>query len=383
MNNYYRDSIFEVNLDTIKDNIVEIKDKCSKDDFLYVVVKADAYGHGIIQVSKTALEAGGDGLGVVTLDEALTIRKHLKDAKVLCMGVIPDRYYEFACENDITVSIANLHGAAIAAKADYSKPLLVQLKINTGLNRIGLGNLEDVKEAISILQQNDKIVIEGIFAHFATSEDDDKNEYTQMQADNLKYIVDNVDHKFKQIHCTNSAALLRWPNTFDFTNTNRTGVGIYGISLRPEQSNFKVKSAVTVKSLITQVHVHPAGTKIGYSNTYITTEENEIVATIAIGYADGFARSHKGSKVKCGDQYGTIVSNICMDQLMIKFEKPVSIGDEVILISTEDPEVDVYQRAKQAESVPQEILPRFGLRLVKVYTKNGEVVEVDNTLLNK
>jgi len=382
MNSYYRNSIIEINLDTLKNNINEVKEKCSKDKFLYAVIKGDAYGHGIKQMAEIAVESNADAVAVATLDEAMIIRKYQKDVKILCLGIIPDEDYEIACDNDITLTIANHHSLLVAAKANYSKPLNVQLKVNSGMNRIGFKELNEFEEVIEILEQNDKINIEGIFTHFATAEDYDKEDYLMMQLNSFKEIVTNLNYNFKQIHCTNSASLLKFHDKIDFTNTNRVGITLYGALEDKIQNEYNIKSAFVLKSKIAQVQVYPTGTKVGYSNRYTTSGTEEIIATIPLGYADGFARLHTASKVKCGDQYGVIVGSVCMDQLMIRFEKPVKIGDEIILIS-DDKEIDVFKRCKESQTITHEIFTRFSNRVPKAYFKNGQIIEIDNALLNK
>ena len=382
MNNYYRNSIIEINLDTLKNNINEVKNKCSKDKFLYAVIKGDAYGHGIKQMAQVAVESDADGVAVATLDEAMIVRKYQKNIKILCLGIIRDEDYEVACENEITITIANKHSAQIAATASFSKEFDIHLKVNTGMNRIGFKEINELEEIIKILKQNKNINVEGIFTHFATAEDYDKEDYLLMQLNRFKEVVSSLSYNFKHIHCTNSASLLKIHDKIDFTTANRVGITLYGALEDKIQNEYDIKSAFVLKSKIAQVQVYPAGTKIGYSNRYTTSAEEEIIATIPLGYADGFARLHTASKVKCNDQYGIIVGSVCMDQLMIRFEKPVSIGDEIILIS-DDKEIDVFQRCKQAQTITHEIFTRFGNRVPKAYYKHNKLIEIDNALLNK
>lgn len=382
MENYYRNSIIEINLDTIKNNINTVKNTCANDLFFYAVIKGDAYGHGIKQVAQVVVESDADAIAVATLDEALLVRKYHKDIKILCLGIIRDEDYIIASENKITLTIANKHSAEVVAKLDLPKELDVHIKVNTGMNRIGFITVEEINQVIQILQHNKMINIEGIFTHFATAEDYDKEDYLKMQINSFKEIVSTLAYEFKQIHCTNSASLLKLYHSLDFINAARAGITLYGALEDKIQDAYNIKSAFVLKSKIAQVQTYPSGSKIGYSNRYTTTENEEIIATIPLGYADGFARLHTNTKVKCNNQYGTIVGSICMDQLMIRFEQPVNINDEVILIS-DDKELDVFARCKQAQTITHEIFTRFGNRVPKAYFKNGELIEIDNALLKK
>lgn len=382
MEKYYRNSIIEINLDTIKNNINEVKEKCSNDKFLYAVIKGDAYGHGIVQVASTVIKSKADGIAVATLDEALIVRKYHKDIKILCLGIIRDEDVIEACDSDITIIAANLASVKNMVSLKYSKKLNVQLKVNTGMNRIGVKSAAEIKEFIELLSKNENINIDGIFMHFATAEDYDKVDYFKMQLNKFKDIVAEINYPFNQIHCTNSASLLKFHKEIDFTNTNRAGICIYGALEDKIQKEYNIKTGFVVKTKINMVQVHEANQKIGYSNRYTTQKDGEIVATIPIGYADGFARLHTGFKVKCNDQYGVVVGSVCMDQTMVKFEKMVNIDDEVILMS-EDENIDVFQRCKQAQTITHEIFSRFSNRVPKIYFENDKIVEIDNALLKK
>ncbi|MDR1782059.1 MAG: alanine racemase [Bacilli bacterium] len=383
MENYYRNTWIEIDLDNIKHNINEIKEKCSKDKYLFAVIKGDAYGHGLKQVSDIVVESSADGCAVATLDEALLVKKYHKDLKTLVLGIIPDEQYQTACDNDITLTIATKESAQLLASLNLNKELLIHIKVNTGMNRIGFIDIDEIKEAITILEQNKKINIEGIFTHFATAEDYDKEDYLMMQLNRFKEVVTNLNYDFKYIHCTNSASLLKLHEHIDFTTANRCGIVLYCALEDKVLYQYDIKPTFKLKSKIAQVQVYEKGKKIGYSIRYTTEKDNEIIATIPIGYADGFARAHTLSKVKVKEQYGTIVGSICMDQLMIRFDDMVHINDEVILIDGYDKELNVFTRCKQAQTITHEIFTRFGNRVPKLYYKNKELVEIDNALLKK
>lgn len=382
MNEYYRNTIIEINLDNIKDNINEIKQKCSKDKFLFAVIKGDAYGHGIKQIADIVVQSKADACAVATLDEALVVRKCHKDIKILCLGIIPEEYYEIACDNEITITVANNNSIEALKKAKLKKEIKVHLKVNSGMNRIGFNNIENLKNSINELKKINNVLIDGIFTHFATAEDYDKEDYFIMQLNFFKEIVEKLNYEFNFIHCTNSASLLKFHDKINFTNANRCGIAMYAALEDKILEKYNIKKAFKLKSKINQVQVYKKGTSVGYSCQYTTLEDNEIIATIPIGYADGFSKAFKNTVVRCNNQYGIMVGGICMDQLMIKFDKMVNIGDEVILID-DDKKIDFFTRAKQANTITHEIITGFNIRVPRIYIYNNEIIKVDNTLLDK
>lgn len=383
MENYYRDCWIDINLDNIKHNINEIKEKCSKDKFFFAVIKGDAYGHGIKQISDVVVASKADGCAVATLDEAMLVKKYHPTLKTLVLGIIPEDYYQVASEKNIALTIATKEAALQAARLNYDSELALHIKVNTGMNRIGFAKLSEINEAISILSANPKIKIEGIFTHFATAEDYDKEDYLMMQLHRFKEVVTALDHSFTFIHCTNSASLMKFHDKIDFTTANRCGIALYCALEDKILKQYDIRPAFTLKAKITQVQVYAKGMGVGYSLRYTTEKDNEIIATIPLGYADGFARAHTLSKVKCQGQYGTIVGSICMDQLMIRFDRNVNVNDEVTLIDGYDPEIDVFARCKQAQTITHEIFTRFGNRVPKMYYQNDKLVAIDNALLKK
>lgn len=257
-----------------------------------------------------------------------------------------------------------------------SSVLKVHLKVNTGMNRIGITNQDDLVEIVDTLLSVQNILIDGIFTHFSTV--DDKEIDLQTEKFKSMYLACNYD--FNQVHCTNSYSLLKLHEHITFTNANRVGIALYGALEDPILNEYPIKTAFNLVSKISQVMIHEQGDPIGYSQSYIA-KENEIIATIPMGYADGFARLHTGSKVKCNDQYGTIVGKICMDQLMVSFDEMVNVDDEVTFIS-DDIEIDVFKRATEAQTITHEIFTSITNRVPKVYKYNNSLY-IDNALFNK
>ena len=382
MDKFYRDTVIEIDLDQIKSNIMEVKEKCSKDKFLYSVIKGDAYGHGIVQIGGLAIESGADGLAVATMDEAMLVRKNYPDVKILYLGVTRDEDILSACENEITITVAHDQSVAYLADLALPKKLYVHMKANTGMNRIGYNNVSQLKKAITALEKNPQIVIEGIFTHFATADEAPKSYYMREQLARFKEMIQELNYDFKQIHCTNSGSLLKLHDQLDFTTANRFGVAMYAALQDGIQDMYNLKGGFILKTKIIQVSTYPKGTKLSYGCEYTTQKDDEQIATLPIGYADGFNRMYTNTKVKCGDQYGIISGRVCMDQCMVRFDQPVKVGDEVILISN-DPEIDVYRRSEQSHTITQEVFVRFNYRVPRIYYKNGKIVAIDNYITRK
>lgn len=380
MDKFYRDTVIEIDLDRILENINEIKEQCSKDKFFYVVVKGEGYGHGIKAIADVVAESNADGVGVATLDEALFIRKYHPEMKIICLGNVTDKHLDIINEQDITITIANENYAEKVAKQKFDKVQNVHLKINSGMNRIGFNDIDRVNKVIDLLSTNPMVNIEGIYTHFATAEGYDQEEYLMQQVDFFKNFVSHIDYPFEQIHCTNSGSLLKLHDQLDFTTANRSGIAIFGGLQDPIQDKYNIKSAFVLKSRISQVEHYPKGTGIGYCLTYHTLKDEEIIATIPLGYADGFFRNLTNTLVKSNGQYGKIVGNICMDQMMIRFDKPVNINDEVILIDSDDENISISTRANQAHTLTHEIFTSFTKRIPKLYYRNKELVAIHNPL---
>lgn len=385
MHNYYRDTVIEIDLDQIKNNLNEIKRKTSPTKFLYAVAKADAYGHGLKQISQTIIESEVDGIALATLGEALVAREQDKDIKILCLGSIPLNHLNTAAKNNITTTIFNIDYIEHLSNLKLENDLKVQIKVNTGMNRIGLNSSEEVKKAIKLLQNNENIIIDGIYTHFSSSEGYDKLslDYFDMQYKKFKTIIAEVDYPFNQIHCTNSSALLRKFDDDDFTNTHRVGSALYGILQDPIQDEYKIKAAYTLKSKIHHIATYSKDSYIGYDLAYQTQKDNEIIATLPIGYGDGLSRIFTGLKVRCDNQYGVIVGNICMDQIMVRFDNPVDLYADVYFIDPNDEQLSIYKRSDELIKITNEILTGFSIRIPKLFYKNNELIDIDSNIMKK
>ncbi|WP_423362859.1 alanine racemase [Mycoplasma sp. P36-A1] len=380
MSNYYRNSIVKINVDNVLYNLNKIKETCSKDKMLFAVIKGNAYGHGLIEMAKIVKESNVDALAVATTDEALAIRTHQKGMKILNLGITRDSDYSVAAKNYITVTVANLDNVKTLESLDLVQSLKVHLKINTGMNRIGFYDIDSTLEAIKRLSKNKMIKIEGIYTHFATAEDYDKEDYLWQQYNKFASIVKESKIKYEYIHCSNSASLLKFADKFTITTANRVGIAMYNALEDIAIKKYELKDTLEITSRITQVMKYPVGSKIGYSNNYTTETDYEYIATLPIGYADGIQRHLTKSIVLCNGVEGIIVGSICMDQMMVKFPVKVNINDEIVILGS-DTRINVYSRAKHLNTITHEVLTNLGPRLARVYYKNNEVIQISNDML--
>ena len=383
MNEYYRDSVLEIDLDIIKNNINNVINKFD-DKFIYVVVKGNGYGFGILEITQLAIQQGCSGIAVATLDEAFLIRSNFKDIPILCLGVINKRYLDQCAINDITITIPHLNYAKNIWESSLSKQLNVHIKVNTGMNRLGVKNATEVKQIIAYFEENNNLNIQGIFTHFATTDLSDQHyeDYFYNQVSYFKQILENVNYDFKQIHCSNSPALLKYNKEIDFCNTIRVGLIISGIYDPAIQDVLNIRSTIKVKSRITQISQFSKDEYLGYDNSYQVENENDYFAIIPIGHADGITSTYSGTLVKSNNQYGIIVGNICMDQAIVKFDNEVFIDDDIYIIDNDDEKINIFAKEKEQGITALELVEKFTTRLPKIYYQDKKIIKIVNPLLD-
>lgn len=361
----------EINMENLKNNLFIVKSK-SKGKKIMAVVKANAYGHGSVEISRVLIENGVNYLAVATLEEALLLRNEFKNIPILILGPIYDDEINDAIINDISIAITNKeHASKINERAFLSKKqAIVHIAIDTGMRRVGIqtdfGIDECIEEINSILNMNG-LNVEGIFTHFASSDSKDTS-FMNTQFNIFKDVVTRVNYKFKYIHCSNSSAIEFFNNSL--FNIVRPGLILYGYSSRSE-SDIKnnLKPILSWKCKITNLKNVEAFKSIGYSQNYVTPR-NSRIATLPVGYADGYNRllSNKGivfiNKIPC-----RIVGNVCMDQCMIDVTnlEDCNIGDVVELLSED---FNAEHIADMCNTIPYEVLCNISARVPRIY-KNG------------
>ncbi|WP_027956787.1 alanine racemase [Halobacillus kuroshimensis] len=380
---YYRDSIAEIDLSAIEANIQQLRQRLHPESGIYAVVKADAYGHGDVQVAAEALRAGAGGLAVAIMDEALKLRDAGIEAPLLVMGWTRPEDAPLAAANDITVTVFQKEWLHQVQTDACSKPLSIHLKLDTGMGRIGIRDTEEMDAVLEAVKAEGTFQLKGIFTHFATADDGDTS-YYQRQADEFQRLMAHFKRVWPEdveIHTSNSATSMRFPERMD--HFVRFGISMYGLypsaDVKQERP-IELTPAFSLTSCLVHVKQVGPGESISYGATY-TTEKEEWIGTVPLGYADGWIRRLQGMEVLVDGKRHPIVGRICMDQFMIRLDQEYPIGTKVTLIGKQgNDEVTTDEVADYLDTINYEIPCIISRRVPRVYRKDGKTIEVRNTL---
>ncbi|MDP4086407.1 MAG: alanine racemase [Bacillota bacterium] len=379
---FFRDTWAEIDLGCISENISSVKNRLPNDVEIIAVVKANAYGHGDIQVSKAALEAGATYLAVAFMDEAMALRNKGIQAPILVLGATRAKDVQIAVEHNISITVFQMDWVQEAKNylKDTDK-LVVHIKLDTGMGRIGIRSKEELKTMEQMLRMDKRFYLEGIYTHFATADELDRS-YFEQQFHLFKDMLSVLLERPKYVHSSNSAAALRFSQAY--FNAVRIGIAMYGLtpSLEMEQEiPFTLKEAFTLRSKLIHVKKLQQGDKVSYGSTYEANGE-EWIGTIPIGYADGWIRRLQGMEVLVDGKRVPIVGRICMDQCMIRLPYALPIGTTVTLIGIDRNEfISVNDIAKRLETINYEVPCIIASRVPRLYKKDGKIVDLKNYLL--
>ena len=376
----------EIDLDILANNMKNIK-KLAGNKEVMAVVKADAYGHGALDVAPCLLENGASRLAVAMLTEAIELRNNNITAPIMILGYTPLYLGEDLINYDIEQTIYDLdYAKELSALAkSLNKKAKVHIALDTGMGRIGFLPSDESFNAICEICALDGLDVIGIFTHFSSSDEADK-EYTQYQFNQIYDFISKLEKQGINIplkHASNSAAIIDLPNTY--LDAVRAGIILYGYypSNEVKKENLSIKPALTLKARIAHVKELESGMYISYNRTFKTSRKSKI-ATIPIGYADGYIRTLKhDAKVIVNGQLAPIVGNICMDQFMIDVTDidDVKSGDEVILLGESNGiKFNADDLAKCMDSINYEVLCLLKKRVPRAYIKNGKIIHVKNNV---
>ncbi len=376
----YRRVIAEINLDNAKYNIENIV-KAAAGSKVMAVVKADAYGHGAFEVAEVCLNNGADCLAVAEADEGISLRKKGITAPILILGYTPYGGIDDVINYGITQTVYSEEmGREVGERAAaLKKTCKVHIKIDTGMGRIGfLPNEKSIEEIVKISKMP-YVDTRGIFTHFATADEEDKG-FTKAQAARFKYMCDSLESRGLKLikHCANSAAILDMMPELKFDMV-RAGIILYGYyPSREVGRNVDIKPFMSVKSHISHVKSIKKGTSVSYGRTF-TAPEDMTVATVPVGYADGYRRSFSNkARVIVNGEYAPVIGRVCMDQFMIDVSgiKGIKQGDEVIIIGRSgSKKTDCDELAQIADTISYEILCGISKRVPRVYTMGGKEIK--------
>ena len=372
----------EIKLDSIAYNYKKIREKIGPDVKFLGVVKADAYGHGSIQVSKLLQDLGADYLAVSSADEALELRVNGINMPILILGHTPKEQVGRLIEYNITQAIT------CKAKADdYSEEavkcggkLKVHIKVDTGMSRLGYlcdndyfdTGVDGIVEACNM----PGLDAEGIFTHFAEADEfgEENDAYTKHQFELFTGVISSVEEKlgrkFAIRHCANTGAVARFKDTY--LDMVRPGLLLYGYGEFAREMG--LKPAMTMKTTVSTIKIYPKGTAISYGGVYVTDKTTRI-GVLPYGYADGFLRSLSN---KCSlytkEGPAKLRGKICMDMCMIDItDMPtVDVGSEVEIFGEKN---SIDELASIAGTIPYELTCAVSKRVPRVYYRDGQIIE--------
>lgn len=368
----------EIDLSAISHNIREIRRVTAPAARVMAVVKADGYGHGAVEVSRTALACGAEWLGVARTGEGAALRDAGIEAPVLVLGYTPPEQFREVLERRLAQAVYNRKMALdLAAEAGKTgEKARVHLKVDTGMGRLGwlAGAGAGACGEILDLARNPHLELEGIFTHFAAADALDQN-YTLEQFYRFMELTEQLRRsglEFPLKHAANSAALLGMPETH--LDLVRAGIAIYGLKPSDEvnYSNVRLHPALELKARVAYVKEVPAGFAVSYGCTYRTGRAT-CIATLPLGYADGYPRllSSRGEALIHGCR-APVVGRVCMDQIMVDVGhiQNVKMGDEAVLIGRQgDEEITTGEVAARVGTIHYEIVSQINARVPRVSKK--------------
>lgn len=365
----------EINLSNLDYNIKQIKKKVAGKEIIGVV-KGDGYGHGAVAVSQILLKNSIKTLAIATLQEAITLREGGITCPIIMLGITPESYADVLLKYDITpVTSTYNNAAALSAAAKAVRKVIEALvAVDTGMGRIGV--LPD-EEGITEIQKINglfNLKIKGLFSHFATADEKDKT-YAEEQLSHYNKFYEELKQSGVDIPLrtfANSAAIMEIPvSHFDVV---RPGVILYGCypSQEVDRKQLSIKPVMSIKANIVHLKKIPEGFSVSYGRKFIA-ERQSCIATLPLGYADGYPRYLSGKgRVIVNGVYAPVVGNICMDQCMVDVTDvpSVMIGDEVVLMGSQDGlTILADEIGQKTGTINYEIVCAFGQRLPKVYVR--------------
>ncbi len=373
---YYRVQA-SVNLNAIQHNLLEVRKKLKDKTKLMVIIKADAYGHGAVPLAKALGKSGEiDAFGVAIIEEAVELREAGIDNPILILGYTPKEQYDQVVYYGVAQTVFQYEMAlALSEEAiKQGKTAKIHIKLDTGMNRIGFSDTQNSLEEIKRIAALPGIEVEGLYSHFARADETDKaSTLNQLE----RYIKFAARLEKEQImipikHIANSAGIIEFPQAY--FNMVRCGIATYGIypSDMVDQNEIKLIPAMELKTHVIYVKDVEAGEGISYGATYVTKEKRRI-ATIPVGYADGYSRNLSNyGKVIIHGRFAPIVGRICMDQFMVDVTDlpEVKQGDSVTLLGRDgEANISAEELSIWSHSFAYELVCTVGKRIPRVYTE--------------
>ena len=390
MDKFYdvRPTYVEINLDNLSHNFREIQKIVKEGTIVMPVIKANGYGHGSVELGRMYKELGAERVAVSLLNEGMELRRSGLDLPILILNYTPGEQMKEVAAYDLTQAIYRYEDAKALSEAagEMGKTAKLHIKIDSGMGRLGFQPTEKSVEEILKLKDLENIEVEGIFTHFAKADELDKT-VTRDQYRKYSWLVQELEKRgFNPPikHVSNSAAIIDLPEyNLDMV---RPGIMLYGYypSEEVDKSRIELRPAMTLKAVVSNIKTVSEGTGISYGHLYKAPRESRI-ATVPIGYADGYTRMLTGkAEAYVGGGMAPVAGKICMDQLMLDVTDipNVEIGNEVVFFGEgigEYPTVE--QVAEKLGTVNYEVICMMSRRLPRVYKKDGKVIKTLDYLL--
>lgn len=374
----------EIDLDKLAHNMREIR-RVSKSKDIIAVIKADGYGHGALDIAPTLLENGATRIAVAVLNEAIELRRGGVEKSIMVLGFTPPSLIDMLLRYDIEQTVYSYELAKdISLMAQKkNKVAKVHIALDTGMGRIGFLPNEESAEEVYKISKLPNIIIEGLFSHFSSADEKDK-EYTLLQFKNYNNFYEKLLQKGVKInirHIANSAAIIDFPEAH--FEAVRPGIILYGYYPSDEVFKDKIdlKPVMSLKTNIVHIKTLPVGEYISYGRKFKTNRES-IIATLPVGYADGYTRLlYNKAKVIINGNFAPVIGSICMDQCMVDVTdlKDIKLGDEVILMGEQGAsKFTADSIAELIGTINYEITCMISKRVPRVYIKAGKVVKIRN-----
>lgn len=388
MDSFSRPTWVEVSLDALEHNIEQFRQAIPDGMKVMAVLKADAYGHGAVKIAQHAESFGVDYFAVAFLDEAIELRNANITSPILVLGYTPPECVELASRYDISLTVYTTDVLDACCRLPVERPLRVHVKLDTGMGRLGIHKREDAISYIKYALGIPQIQVEALYTHFACADETDKS-YTYEQHQKFSQIVDYFESRGVQFplnHTGNSATAIEFPELS--YQMIRLGVSMYGLypSAEVNREKIKLRPMLSLKTKVVMVKTVEPDSGISYGATY-RTKGYETIATLPIGYADGFTRMLSGRVFAlCHGRKVPVVGRICMDQCMINVTElnGVKIGDEVVLIGQQqDQTILADDLAETLDTINYEIVCMMSHRIPRVYVEAGRKTDVINHLIHQ
>lgn len=384
----------EIDLDSALHNFNYIKQHLSDKTKICCVVKADAYGHGAIQLSKLYEKHGVDYFAVSNIEEAIQLRKNGIHKPILILGYTSPDCAAFLSEYDIEQSVFSFSYAEklnACAKKNGVK-IKIHIKLDSGMGRLGFSckqrvNTDELVEAYRSCNL-ENLVPYGVFTHFAAADEKEEGaDYTKTQCENFKFGIDFLKAQginFKIRHCSNSAGIFEYPDyQFDMV---RAGIVLYGLSPSEKTFDTNLKPVMSLKANISQIKTLKKNECVSYGCSY-KAKNDVVVATIPVGYADGFWRCNnfKKADILINGERSEIIGRICMDQIMADVSHLYKVTEEdtaVLLGRSEDDFISADEIAKRCGTINYEVVCAVGKRVTRIYYQDGKITDICDNILN-